>query len=162
MALVLVSTPGSASANTYALLAEAEAYALTLTVKDDWLAADDPTKNAALVQATRGLDNLRWKGLKSTVITQPLQWPRAWVTDRDGFALASDTIPQKIKDATCEFAIRIVADDRAADAGGLVYKSLELGSLKLGDVSRHPVPASVMEMVGEFLNSSSGPSMELA
>ena len=164
MTLVIEATPGLATSNSYATLADAEAYALTVPIHDDWTAAVDATKNAAIVQATRMLDTLLWVGWRAYPTVQTLQWPRQGVHERDGlFFLPGTTIPWQIKDATCEFAVRLVADDRAADAGGLSYGKLELGSLKLSDPTRRHVPASVLEMVREFLASAgSGPRMELA
>ena len=167
MALFLVTTAGSATANTYASLADAEAYALTLPVANDWSIATDPQKNAALVQATRMMDTLGWQGCMTTPGVQALRWPRAGVVLPDSqnlpniygvnFALTVDNniIPAKIRDACCEFAVRLVADDRAADAGGMSYGKLELGTLKLSDPTRRPVPASVLEMVREYLGASS-------
>jgi hypothetical protein len=154
MALVLIPTVGGATSNTYATLVEAEAYMLTVPMIPDWTASTDPIKNAALVQAARMMDTLTWKGLPTTLATQALQWPRAWCTNRDGYAVASDVIPQKIKDAQCEFALRLIADDRAADAGGLVAETVDVGSLKIGKLRQFPIPASVLSMVREFMAGS--------
>ena len=138
------------SANAYATLAEAEDYALTLPVANDWATATEAQKNAALVQATRLLDTLGWKG-RRTSQAQPLQWPRAGATDREGYTLDSATVPARVRDAACEFAIRLVADDRVADAGGLAPETLKVGPLDLGPMRRSPIPASVLEMVRELL-----------
>ena len=159
MTLTLVVTPGDASANAYASLTEAEDYALTLPVANDWATATTAQKNAAIVQATRMLDTLSWNGLRTTPGTQALQWPRYNVYDREGYPLEVNTIPAKIRDACCEFAIRIVADDRAADSGGLAPETLKIGSLDLGVMRRQPIPASVLEMVREFLAYAGGPRM---
>ena len=162
MALVIVSTAGSSTANSYASLLEAEAYALTIPSVDDWTAASEAQKNAALVQATRMMDTMTWKGWRALHLVQSLQWPRAGVADRENYYLDPATIPAKIRDACCEFAIRLISDDRAADSGGLSYGKLELGTMKLRDPMRRPIPASVLEMVREFLGSAGGPRMELA
>ncbi len=151
MALVLVTTAGSATANSYASLVDAEAYALTLPVANDWAAATDPQKNAALVQATRMLDTLNWSGWRTAPTTQALQWPRTGVADREGYYLDPAAVPAKVRDACCEFAVRLIADDRAADAGGLAPETIKVGPLDIGRMRRSPVPASVLEMVREFL-----------
>lgn len=162
MALILVTTAGAVNANSYASLADAEAYALTIPSVGDWATATDVQKNAALAQATRMMDNLTWNGWRALHLVQALQWPRAGVADRENYYMDPATIPAKIRDACCEFALRLVADDRAADAGGLSYTKLELGTLKLEGAVRRPVPASVLEMVREFLaGSGNGPRMEL-
>lgn len=160
MALAIVTTAGAANANAYASLAQAEDYALTLPIRTDWAAADDATKNAALVQATRMLDTLLWAGWRSEPTVQALQWPRQGVCDRENYYLDPATIPAKIRDACCEFAVRLIADDRAGDAGGLAPETIEVGPLKIGKMRRSPVPASVLEMVREFLASAgAGPRM---
>ena len=161
MALILDATPAALTANTYAILTDAEAYALTLAVANGWATATDPQKNAALVQATRMLDTItNWKGYRKTVV-QPLQWPRGYMSDREGWAVSPDTIPIRLRDACCEFAIRLIADDRAADAGGLAPETVKVGPLDVGRLVRRPIPASVLEMVAEFRRSASGPAMVL-
>lgn len=161
MALVLDATPSALTANTYALLADANAYALTLPVANDWAAATVDQQNAALVQATRMLDTIMdWKGLRKTY-AQPLQWPRAWMSDRENWLVDPNTIPPKLRDACCEFAIRLISDDRAADAGGLSPETVKAGSLDLGQLRRRPIPASVLEMVREYRNGGGGTAMVL-
>lgn len=154
MALVIVTTAGAANANAYASLVDAEAYVLTLPVATDWATATDPIKNAALVQATRMLDTLLWDGWRTAPTTQALQWPRNGVVDRENYYMDPAAIPAKIRDACCEFAVRLISEDRAADAGGLSPETIEVGPLKIGKMRRSPVPASVLEMVREFLASA--------
>jgi hypothetical protein len=163
MPLVLVTTAGDATANAYASLVDAEAYALTLPVATDWTSATDPQKNAALVQATRMMDTLTWNGVQTNPGVQVLRWPRSGVVLPDsqnlpnifglGYAqtVNNATIPAKIRDACCEFAIRLITDDRAADAGGLAPETVKLGSMDLGRMVRRPIPASVLEMIRDFL-----------
>lgn len=171
MALVIVTTPGDASANSYASLVDAEAYALTLPVANGWATATDPQKNAALVQATRMMDTLVWQGYVTNWGVQALRWPRSSVILRDiqtvptvfgmayQYIVPSNTIPAKIRDACCEFAIRLISDDRASDSGGLAPETLKLGSMDLGKMRRQPIPASVLEMVREYLANAGGPQM---
>lgn len=183
MALVLIVTPGAADANSYATLADAEAYALTLPVANDWNAASTEQKNAALVQATRLMDTLRWKGYRTNYSTQALQWPRYYTYgsqslggyyppgsegvgghgsfgyDPNAWLVIPNEIHRKIRDACCEFAIRLISDDRAADAGGLVPETVRVGSLDIGKLRRSPIPASVLEMVRDFLSDAGGPQM---
>ena len=47
--------------------------------------------------------------------------------------------------------MRLIADDRAADAGRLAPETIKGGPLDIGRMRRSPVPASVLEMVREFL-----------
>ena len=142
-------TPGT---DTYASLAEAEAYMATLIFKDAWASASgDPAKESALKQAGRLLDTLlNWKGTKATG-NQSMAWPRVGVFDRDGYAIASDAIPAQIKNAQCEFALRLLAEDRAGDAGGLAPESLKVGSLEITGLKRQVIPPSVTELCRELL-----------
>ena len=171
MALIIVTTAGDATANSYASLVDAEAYALTLPVANEWASATDPQKNAALVQATRMMDTLRWNGVQTNPSVQVLRWPRAGVVLPDSqnlpniFGLGysqtvnSATIPAKIRDACCEFAVRLIADDRAADAGGLAPETIKVGPLDAGKMRRNPIPASVLEMIRDFLAYSGTPTV---
>lgn len=143
------ATPGDAATNSYASLAEAEAYMLTLVHKDDWTAGTDPTKEAALQQATRLLDTLTWKGRKATA-EQALAWPRTGVVDREGYEVSATTIPAALRNACAEFAFRLLGEDRAADAGGLAPASLQVGSLNVSNLRRRVFPASVLELVADL------------
>ena len=147
--MAITATPGASNATSYASLAEAEAYMLTLVHKDDWTAGTDPTKEAALQQATRLLDTLTWKGRKATA-AQALAWPRTGVTDRDGYEVDPATIPVALRNACAEFAFRLLGEDRAADAGGLAPASLQVGSLNVSGLRRQVFPASVLEMVRDL------------
>ncbi len=153
MALVLDVTPAATTANAYATLADVEAYALTLPVANDWAAATTEQKNAAIVQATRMMDTLDWTGYRINPLTQVLQWPRYYSYDREGFPLPVDVIPWQIRNICCEFAIRLISDDRAADSGGLAPETVKVGSLDVGQMRRRPIPAFVLEMAREFLKS---------
>ena len=56
-----------------------------------------------------------------------------FLLDRDGYQVAPNVVPARVKRANAEFALR-----------------------------RAPVPASVLEMVREFVQSGSGPRMVLS
>jgi hypothetical protein len=95
----------------------------------------DAVKEAALRRAAAYLDGhyrKRWKGQKVYPLTQAMEWPRAGVkvvdeqiyydvppsfydSEYSGF-LAITTIPQRLKDAQCELALRALSGDLAADA----------------------------------------------
>lgn len=161
MTLTLDATPGAASANTYALVADLDAYMETMVFQGSvYPTATPEQKGAALVQATRMLDTLDWLSIISNH-PQPLQWPRYWVPDRNGYFLDSQSIPTWLRDACCEFAFRLLSEDRSADAGGLAPDTVKVGSLDVGKLRRRPIPASVMEMVSPYLKNASGPRMVL-
>ena len=156
--MALTTTPGASDANSYVSLVEAEAYVATLTFKGAW-GTSDPAKEAALMQASELLGQLAWKGIRSSQ-AQSLAWPRKdsdgnALEDRDGYPVAVDSIPQCVKNACAEYALRLMGEDRQKDAGALVPKSLKSGTTVLADLRRQPVPPSVLEKVAQFLKATS-------
>ena len=114
--MALDTTPGGASADSYASLAEADAYNDASRLHSgDW-DTDDTTKESALKWATMLLDaNPRaWTGAASTS-AQALGWPRTGMRNRNGFAIASGEIPISLKRAQAEFARQLIAADRTED-----------------------------------------------
>lgn len=118
--MTLVTTPGASNADSYASLAEADAYFLARGVTA-WTGAD-AAKEAALRRATSYLDNQyrdRWIGVR-TAQAQALAWPRVdggrgryrgftqYLTDADGFDIASDAVPVQVKQAAMEAALLIL------------------------------------------------------
>lgn len=98
---------GLANSNTYATIAEADAYH-TLRDNTAWTGAAEHNKVAALIRASDYVDR-RWRFIGVRKLeTQAMQWPREGAADRDGFPL-DDEVPPAIKEATMEYALRIVA-----------------------------------------------------
>lgn len=123
MAVEIVPTVGSASANSFVSVDEMTAYCDGRLNSSAW-DPDDDTKHAALVEATRELNVLPWLGARATT-TQALAWPRSDVADpdlngvNDGLTFDilrkrlpvdydPDIVPQRVKDATCELALQFL------------------------------------------------------
>lgn len=109
--MTLTTTPGSATADSYASLAAALAYHAGATGMGNaaWAASTDPLREPALRRATIWVDSTyrsRWPGYRTNGRTQALDWPRVGVTDTEGYAVDSATIPAEIVNATCEAALR--------------------------------------------------------
>ena len=167
--MTLVTTPGAADATSLVSLADAEVYMGRVIFKDEWIAATNEQKEAALILASELLSQLPWKGVRTTA-SQALCWPRRYgstalnptgeavvgaLCDRDGYVISTTTIPNSVKAACCEFALRLISEDRLADAGALTPQgTLKIGSLSLGAMNRSPIPPSVKEKVMEFLLDS--------
>ena len=131
MAITLIATAGSATANTYSTLAEAETYFEGRLYTTNWDADTDPDKNKALVWATRLLDQLmEWDGSYMTS-TQALRWPRGGVTTPDGVWLNSDVIPDFLQQATAEFAACLLDENRTSDPDTLGFQEMAISSLEL-------------------------------
>ena len=115
----LVATPGASDANTYCSLEDAAQYHGNHPQGGVvWTAAEAEQRRRALLQATRLLDaHVVWTGGAETR-EQALSWPRAWMCDRNGYALDAGVIPPALRDATAEFARHLLdaASDRTADS----------------------------------------------
>jgi hypothetical protein len=154
MALTLVATVGATNANSYATVAEGTTYHEGHLYADDWTGASTTTKTAALVMATRVLDEqYAWEAYPVDP-DQALQWPRSGVMDFLDLSTILDTaLPQKLKDATCELARQLIASDRTADnqvdAQGVT--SLSVGSISLAfrnsGIESRPIPDAVRRMI---------------
>lgn len=119
MPVTLTCTPGGASDNSYVTLAEAESYfanRLNSSVNGDWTndsagtARTDDVKKAALITATFRIDEEQFRGIK-TSSGQALKWPRTGVSDEDGEAFNSATIPTRVKHATFMCGLELLKVD---------------------------------------------------
>lgn len=127
----IVATPGSATANSYITLAEAEVYISSRLSVTGWptaLSAND-TKIAAILWATRILDGVCWRGMAASA-DQALAWPRSGVY-RHGHVLDTDVIPTELKNATAELARQLILSDLTADSD---TQSQGISRIKAGPV----------------------------
>jgi len=156
--MALVATAGASDANSYATLAEAEAYILTRLHTTNWDGAFDDEREAALIWATSLLDRLcSWYGDKKTD-AQALRWPRYLIYDQDGDKVSSESIPQFLKDAVSEFALHLIESDFTitANRDTIGFKQIEVGSLNLvmdtahGVVKKSMMPESVWVIVRPY------------
>lgn len=147
MAVVIVATVGSASANSYLTLADAQAIIDGLVEDADvtaWASATTDQKNRALYTATQRLDRERYLGARATD-TQALQWPRTGVRKPDtyintytvGFPFRISTdyftdaeIPDQIKRAQVVLAVYLNNNPDGIGLSGLEdYKNVKIGSI---------------------------------
>jgi hypothetical protein len=138
MALTLIKETGAglANSNSYADLADANAYHDGHLYATAWTAATDAQKAVALVMASRLIDaEYQFAGVQTTD-GQALAWPRYRCPDPDRDAVArigrltvfenwlpENLVPKAVVQATCELARELlIADRTAAPAGeGLKY-----------------------------------------
>jgi hypothetical protein len=147
MALTLIKEDGTGKvdANSYADVAEGDAFHEAHLYASDWTGASTANKTAALVFATRLIDSYyQFRGFKAHD-TQALQWPRDYARDDDalrtrGVAVlsqrdeyfASDALPKPLRDATIETARELLKANRADDPQGEgIYRMTLTGSLTL-------------------------------
>jgi hypothetical protein len=164
LAVTIVATVGSASANSYVTLAEADTYMESRLNSTTWDDATTDNQNRALVEATRELTNRVWKGYRVDS-TQALSWPRQWAVDPDSPTqdyYDTDTVPQRVKDATCELAFQFIlagTTDVAALESTAGIRSETVGPisteyepfLKAQGLSRYP---RVMDLIRPLLASA--------
>jgi hypothetical protein len=133
MALVLIKEDGSGKpdANSYATVADCDAYHEGHLYADAWTAAMQARKEAALVMATRLIDSqFQFNGYRAHN-GQALQWPREKCPDPDegvlgisvlGWAndnfVEPDLVPSPVLQATCEMARELLIADRTAAPAG--------------------------------------------
>lgn len=159
MAITIDATAGGASANSYVTLADAETYYESRLHSDDWDDAEDSVKNEALAMATAILDSeLLWV-CSPTSTTQALRWPRTRVLTPEGIAVDTDTIPKFLEDATAEFSLWLIKDDRLSEPDTQGFTQIKVGSI-LATINprdrRGLIPPIVKTMVsfyGEFVAS---------
>jgi hypothetical protein len=108
--IVVEDGNGLPDANSFCDVAFADSYISLYGNAADraaWAALDTPSKEGSLVRGAQYLTvkyEARWVNYRVNQ-TQALPWPRAWVTDSDGFPIASTTIPLQVKQAQCEAAL---------------------------------------------------------
>jgi hypothetical protein len=168
MAITLTETIGGASSNTYATLAEAEIYMERRLQKAAWTDAEEEEKKAAMVWATRLLDEqIDWNSVVADG-DQALQWPRLYLYDALGNEIEEDAIPDQLKNAEIEFAFWLLQADRLADVqsdgvGKIVIGGIEIEFQASGQ-PRRVVPDGVYEMVAawgdlKFRSTGGGPKL---
>ena len=161
MAVTLVADAGSASANSYATVAEADAYHANHLYGAEWAGAAD-LKMQALITATRLLEeNAVWIGSPATS-GQALGWPRNGGVTRTGYAIANTIIPDMLKNATSELARLLIVAGGMPNSGGTIPAGLK--GLKAGPVAlefdpmktneaEDMLPITVWSMISMLLDS---------
>lgn len=161
MTLVLDSTSKSPTGNSYASLAEADAYHEARGFNDEWTSAQVETKNAALAWATRLMERLDFGGYVSST-TQALRWPRMVVFTPDGIEFSRTEVPQFVKDAQAELALYLLREDRTEDQGSVGISEVAVGSVDVkfntvaGSSKANYIPASVLDLLKFGLARSPG------
>jgi len=151
--LILETGAGVASSNSYISLDNADIYHEMRLHVSTWTDANDDTKEAALMWATRLLDNLvDWEGTLTTE-GQSLRWPRENVYDIDGYEIAKTIIPDFLSNATAEYARNLIDADPTGDSDLAGFKKLKIDVLEL-EVDKwsesSSVPKSVWDMVKQY------------
>jgi hypothetical protein len=142
MALVLIKEDGTGrvDANSYADIADGDAYFDGHLYATAWTAASSGNKEKALVFATRLIDaEYQFNGYRAHN-GQALQWPREQCPDPDkglitisvlvpflGDFVDAEIVPKAVVDATCEMARELLILDRTAAPPGEGLASVHTG-----------------------------------
>ena len=149
MAITIVATVGSASANSYVTLTEAQAFIDVLTESDDvtaWASSTDDQKNRALFSSTQRIDREKFLGAR-VADTQALEWPRSGVRKPDTYTnlyglsfpnrLVADyyldtEIPDRVKHAQIVLAVYLNNNKDGMGLSGLEdFASVAIGNLNI-------------------------------
>ncbi len=134
MPTILITEPGSSTANSFASYEEFVTYNSTRFPVVTWvITATQEEIERRMIQATRLLQSsFDWTG-EATFDDQLLIAPRIGWLNRNGKVISSDTIPQELKDAQSELTLQVGAADllsnnEAADKG---IKAVKAGSVEV-------------------------------
>ena len=120
--MALVSLLGGSASNSYASVAEADAYAVNTWWSATWAALAVTDKEIALISATSGLETIPWAGTRCSPSTddanlpQALSWPRSGVTC-DGIQATCSFIPADILQTLYELAYQLSQNPAALQPG---------------------------------------------
>jgi hypothetical protein len=136
MALVVEDGSGKTDADSYLSVADCDAYHTNHSASATWSGASTADKEKALRLATQYLDaryERRFVGVRFSR-EQSLHWPRSYVQQYDIYTISTTTIPQELKDATAELALKQLSDtDLAPDVasgGNIAEEEVSVGSVK--------------------------------
>lgn len=178
MALTLIAEDGSGKpdANSYAAVADGDAYHDGHLYAADWTGASTATKEKALVMATRLIDaHYAFRGYRAHT-TQALQWPREQARDDDQLRSVTfltvsareaffpkDAVPAMLRDATIETARALIKSDRTEDPEGEGLATMALtGSLSLTFDKKDRAPViphvaqAMLAKLGEYTRGRAG------
>jgi len=143
--------------NTYVTVADAVAYFALRLDAAAWEEASEDQRSRALATATLLLDSLEWEGYAVSE-TQSLAWPRRVVffDPRLGRLVRTDSIPDRVANATCELAYHLLNNDGLLDDTGTV-EDLSLGPILLKKLRNASViPSQVKRNLRPLLRNGGG------
>jgi hypothetical protein len=124
-----------------------------------WSAASSAEKQGALVEATAYLDShYIWASGVKTAKANALDWPRLGAYDAEGYEILTTEIPQRLQDACCELAIRILAGETLMGDTSPLLDSAQIGPLSVDFASGSPQTTSytwVNELLRGLIRSMS-------
>jgi hypothetical protein len=158
MALVVEDGTALSNSNSYASEDTLDTYC-----DDRGIVLADGDAEAALVRASQWIDStyrFQFSGIRVKLRAQAMEWPRVGVIDGSGFYVAFDQIPTEIVKATCEAAIRELAEPGSLapdlDRGGAI-KAIQAGTARI-DYGANAAPQTVFQIIDGILAGLIGAS----
>jgi hypothetical protein len=168
MSLTLIKETGAGlvDANSYADVADGNAYHDGHLYATAWTGASDDQKAVALVMASRLVDaEYQFNGTRTNAV-QGLQWPRARCPEPDAIHVPLqvllpipsdfvrfDSVPKAVVQAACEMARELLIADRTAAPAGEGLKYYNNAGVQTGydKTDRRPVLSRVaMVMLAKY------------
>jgi len=144
--------PSLVGFNCYATVAQADTYHEYRLQNTTWTGATTATKTASLLWASKLLDTLQWRGVRSSG-TQAMAFPRRGlsyyetddftygfdyeVVDMEGLGyftkitISDTTVPAFLVDATAELAMWLIDSDTTAPTGLEGMKRIKVESIEI-------------------------------
>ena len=175
MTLVKEDGTGKVDANSYASVADGDAFHAGHLYATAWTGATADQKAVALVMASRLIDSeYQFNGVRS-VDAQALQWPRVNCPDPDKAPIPvltslllvdpfmpASVVPKALVLATCEMARELLVADRTAAPAGEGLKYQNSGGTQTGydKTDRRPIISPVaqalLDKFGSLIAGKSG------
>ena len=154
MALIVEDGTGLPDAESYISVLDATAYHLKMGRKEAWaLVGNEASKEAMLRRATQYLQSRylgRWKG-NPRVFTQVLDWPRTGVETRNMSFVSNAIVPEEVKAACAELALKAFSEDLMPDATQTVKRE-KVGPLET-EYDIYGTPSSKFESIDAMLSA---------
>lgn len=129
MALVTEDGTGRSDAESYASVADADAYHSAMGAAS-WAVASESAREVALRKATAYVEAAyTWRGVRATV-DQALSWPRGDVMV-DGIGVTVDEVPVQLQRAVCELALKALTATLMPDVAPDVVTSEAVGPVSV-------------------------------
>ena len=175
LTLIKEDGTGKVDANSYADVADGDAYHAGHLYATACTAATADQKAVALVMATRLIDaEFQFNGTRTTA-NQALQWPRAMCPEPDNVHVPIsvllpipydyvqyDTVPKAVVQATCEMARELLIADRtvAPPGEGLTYQNISGNQTGYDKSDKRPVLSQLAQVMlakyGSQISAKSG------
>lgn len=140
--------------NSYLDVAEAELYFADRLHTSTWDNAVAGDKSASLIGATKAIEAMKFLGSRYDA-TQKLSFPRNGLIV-DGIELDGAIVPQDIKEAVCEYAILMIAEDYSAPDDLEAFDSVSVGSISLttSKKSGKSIPPMVEDLLTKYKDTT--------